>query len=331
LVNLFLICMGVWLVSSKSLVDKIRQRIENMRTWVKVNYAKLKIYYAATGFGFPFETFAAGFFLLGILIGLVLLALRLPLIEALLAFVAVITFIVSIPVTFRENRISDLEKNLPDALKHMGLVLKAGGTAENALDEVGNTDAYGPLSIDFKKALLRLRKGETFEDVLMQAAGESGSVLLKRTVSIIVDAKKAGAGLADVLFAIAEDARDIMQIQRERLSRTTMQVIFIVTSSMLIAPFIFGFVLSVINYIAVNLILALPGSKPLNMCELSTLFMLFLVVQSIIATLVLGVVRYGRISKYLLYLPIVILAVLIGFEASKWLSNAIVGGIGLAC
>src|SRR3989338_7901782 len=136
------------MASNPNFLDKLRKRVEAVRSWFKDNYARLKVYYAATGFAFPFETFAAGFFLLAVFVFLLLLALSLPLLEAVIAFIAVITFIVSIPVTFRENRISELERNLPDALKHMGLVLKAGGTAENALDEVGNTDTYGPLGVD---------------------------------------------------------------------------------------------------------------------------------------------------------------------------------------
>ena len=110
-----------------------------------------------------------------------------------------------------------------------------------------------------------------------------------------------------------------------------MHVIFITVSGIIIAPFIFGFVLSVINYIAVNMIRALPGAKPIDMCNLATVFTAFLVIQATISVLMLGIIRYGRTMKYLLYLPLVLLTVLIIFETAKWVSTLIVGGTGIVC
>ncbi|MFH1056473.1 MAG: type II secretion system F family protein [Candidatus Micrarchaeota archaeon] len=305
--------------------------LEEFSEWFEENFENLKTYYAATGFAFSFEVFVAGFLAVALLVSAVLLALRLSLAEVVVSFIAVMSFVISIPITVRQNRISAIDSALPDALKHMALVLKAGGTVENALEEVAETEGYGPLGGDLKKGLYRLKRGQSFETVLSQIAEESGSLLFKRISFIIVDARKAGAGLADVLFSIADDAKDILHIQRERLSRTTMHFIFIVSSSFLIAPFIFGFALSVINFIAVNMVLALPGAKPVDACGLNFIFAVFLVIQAIIATMTIGVVRFGKGGKYLLYVPVVVLVALLVFEAAKWLSASIVGGVALAC
>ncbi|MEM4254722.1 MAG: type II secretion system F family protein [Candidatus Norongarragalinales archaeon] len=304
---------------------------EDLRERFAVEYEKMREYYAATGFSFSFEVFLAGFALLALLIAIVLLLLNLSLFEVVVAFFAVMSFSISIPITMRENRIAEIESNLPDALKHMALVLKAGGTVENALEEVALPDGYGSLGADFKKALGRLRRGQSFESVLVKIAEESGSLLLRRTASIIVDARRAGAGLADVLFAISDDAKDVLHIQRERLSRTVMHAIFIASSSIIIAPFIFGFALSVINFIAVNMLKALPNAKAMDVCSLNTTFVLFLVIQTIVAAVALGIVRFGKTGKYLLYLPVLVLISLLIFETAKWLSNVIVGGTGLVC
>lgn len=303
-------------------------------TWkesLSAYYEELKTYYAATGFGFTFEMFIAGFAVFGLVVAGLLLALRLSPVAAIVSFFAIMSFAVSLPLTIRNNRIASLEQHLPDALKHMALVLKAGGTVETALEEVSDTEGYGPLGADFKKALVRLRRGQTFDVVLRQVADESGSLLLKRTVAIIADAKKAGAGLADVMLAIADDAKDILHIQRERISRTTMHVIFMTAASVVIGPFIFGFALSVINFIAVNMVRALPNAKPIDTCSLNTTFTAFLMLQAVIATVAIGIVRSGRPAKYILYLPFVILVVLLIFEFSKWMSNSIVGGVPLTC
>ena len=302
-----------------------------IQEWFGENYDNLRVYYAATGFGFSFETFVIGFAALGLGVFLLLSALKLSLLESSISFLAILSFAVSIPLTMRQNRIASVEMHLPDALKHMALVLKAGGTVENALDEVADSEGYGPLGADLKGALSRLRRGQTFDAVFLDTAEESGSILFKRTVSIIADAKRAGAGLADVMFAIADDAKDILHIQRERISRTTMHVIFLVAASMVIAPFIFGFALSVIQFIAENMIRALPNAKPIDSCSLNNTFTVFLIVQALIAAAAIGIVRNGRAGKYILYVPVVVVVTLLIFEAAKWASNAIVGGVGLVC
>ncbi len=304
---------------------------EDLKEWLSREYEKRREYYTATGFTFSFEVFIACFAVLALLVSIVLFLLNLSFFEVVVAFLAVMSFAISIPITVRENRISEIESNLPDALKHMALVLKAGGTVENALEEVALPDGYGALGSDLKKALFRLRRGQSFETVLTKIADESGSLLLRRTASIIVDARRAGAGLADVLFAISDDAKDVLHIQRERLSRTVMHAIFIASASIIIAPFIFGFALSVINFIAVNMLKALPNAKPMDVCSLNTTFVIFLVIQTIVAATALGIVRYGKTGKYLLYIPVLVLVSLLIFETAKWASNSIVGGIGLVC
>lgn len=219
---------------------------------------KLERYYAATGFRFSFYAFIALMFAFATVgaIGSLVIVQLLPTamrqsgpILAMAAFVAILSLIVGIPITIRNNRIASIEKNLPDALKHMALVLKSGGTTEGALEEAANAD-YGPLSDDLKLGLKRLKEGKSFDEILKDIAMNSGSILFARTSSLIIDARKAGAGLADVMNAISDEARDLIRITRERKSRTMMHVLFLVVSGLLLSPFIFGFTMSIVSFMS---------------------------------------------------------------------------------
>lgn len=293
-------------------------------------FGKLKLYYAAAGFRMPFERFVALFFLISLAVFVVLLLLRLSLVVSIVAFLTFMSFAVSIPLTIRNNRIEAIESNLPDALKHMALVLKSGGTTEAALQEVAQAD-YGPVSEDLSQSLVQLQEGKSFEEVLDEAARKSGSLLFQRTVRIVLDAKRAGGGLADVMFSIAEDARDLLHIKRERRSRTTMHVLFLFVSGVLLAPFIFGFSVSIVHYINTGITSALPGTQSSGLCDLNGVLTLFLMAQTLIAVLAIGLIREGRFTKYLLYAPVLVLAALIIFEAGKFVSALIVGGSVIAC
>ncbi|OIO25366.1 hypothetical protein COU38_01090 [Candidatus Micrarchaeota archaeon CG10_big_fil_rev_8_21_14_0_10_54_18] len=293
-------------------------------------YGLLKKYYAASGFKFPFEVFVLIFFFAALAVGFVLMLLNLTAIISVFAFLAVMSMIVTIPISIRNSRVAAIDDALPDVLKHMALVLKAGGTVENALQEAAS-GGYGPLSADLKDALKELKEGKTFEAVLVETADNSGSILFHRTAVIIVDAKRAGAGLAGVMAEIAEDARDVLRIKRERVSRTMMHVLFILTSSVLLSPFIFGFTLTIVNYISTGISGAMPDAQGFNLCALNSLFLLFLAIETVIGSLAIGIIREGKIAKFILYSPVMVLVALLVFEAGKWMSVLIVGGKGIVC
>jgi len=313
---------------------------------INEKYAQLLRYYAATGFKFPFHLFVAGMLFLSLAIVVLLTLLKLNVFISSVAFISLMSLVVGIPLTIRNQRVENIETALPDALKHMALVLKAGGTTESALEEVSNA-GYGPLGDDLRIALKKMRGGQTFEDVLLEAGVNSGSLLFERTVLIILDAKRTGAALADVMFAIADDARDVLQIKRERRSRTTMHSIFLIASSGFLAPFIFGFTLTVVNYINVGMQGLTKNvapkcfigwsqqlcllHQPMVLCDLYTFLITFTVIQAIIAVMALGLIREGKMLKFLLYMPFMVLLALLIFEAGKFLSLAIVGGAGFAC
>jgi pilus assembly protein TadC len=299
---------------------------EEQKKWLPT----LKEYYEGTGITLSFPVFVFSFFFMALMVAFILAALRLSILTSVISFLAIISLVVAIPINMRDARIGAIEEALPDALKHMAFVLRAGGTTESAVNEVANAN-YGLLSTDFQSSLRAIREGKSFDEVLNDQAKRSGSLLFKRTALIITDARRAGAGIADVMFQIAEDAREISRIKRERYSRTTMHVIFLITATLLLAPFIFGFTLSIVNYINVGITGALPNAPKTNLCDLNMLLLLFIALQTVVTAVALGIIREGKTIKYILYAPLMVLMSLLVFEGGKWFSLAVVGGTGIVC
>lgn len=244
-----------------------------------------------------------------------------------LVFIAILSMILALPISMKNNRIQKIDESLPDALKHMGMVLKAGGTVESSIDEVSRAD-YGPLSDDLKKALEQMRKGKTFEQVLHEAAINSGSHLFERCAGIITDAKRAGAGIADVMQAIADDARDVTRIKRERISRTTMHVLFLYVASLFISPFIFGFTITITSFIGTGIACAVPDTPEANTGFLNNLLMFFLVVEAVSTTLAVGVISEGKALRHVVRIPAMVLLTLAVYEVGKRFGAWIIGGGG---
>jgi len=290
---------------------------------IQRKFEEFQGYYAATGFKISLLLFVLIVFFCATLVATVLLLLFNEVLTSVIAFIAILTLAVILPVSIRGGRIDAVESNLPDALKHMASILRAGGTTEDALDEVANSD-YGPLSLDLKVALNQLKEGKPFDDVLSDAAQNTGSQLFKRTVTILIDAKRAGAGLANVMEAIADDTRDLIRIKRERVSRTMMPVLFLYISSLALAPFIFGFTITIVSFIGEGLSAALEGST-INISALKSLIIVFIAIQTTIAALAIGIIREGRMLKYLMRAPFMILISLIAYNAGLIIGKALIG------
>ncbi len=300
-------------------------------------YHTLERHYIASGIRLSFRDFLLVIMISAILATLMVgvLAEVFPAVEkstvilSIVTFFAVLSLGIVIPLHMRDARIQKIEEQLPNALKHLSVVLRAGGTVESAVEEVAKSD-YGPLSEDLAKALVQLRRGRTFEDVLAAAAAESGSTLFKRCAIIINDAKRSGAGLAEVMNAIADDARDVNRVRRERVTRTIMHVIFVYAATLLLSPFIFGFTLTVVSFIGAGITCAVPGSSALDLSFLNTILLLFLTVEAIIAMLAVGVIQEGKMLRYLVRTPVMVLTALFVYEIGKRFGSLIIGG-GYAC
>ena len=246
-------------------------------------------------------------------------------------FIAVLSLFLALPISMADERVKAIEDNLPEALKHVAIVLKAGGTLESALGEAARSD-YGPLSEELSQALDRMRKGKSFEEAMHDAAISSGSKLFGRIAIIIADAKRAGAGVADVMTAIADDARELTRIRRERQTRTTMHVVFLNASALLLAPFIFGFTLNIVSFVGTGISCSLgSGTAMASLVFLNTLLAVFLAVLAAIVAVATGVVREGNGWAYASRAPLMVLIALAVFEFGKAAGFVLLGGSVSGC
>ncbi len=250
---------------------------------------------------------------------------------SLIVFVVFLDLFAGYPYFKAEKRIELIEQAFPDALKQMADTLKAGGTYEYALREITNAE-YGPLTDEMEIALRRIEEGGNLENSLLGFSNNIDSRLIKRTVNIIIDSIKAGAGLANVLDEIADDIREMNRLKEERKSSTLMQAMFMVAAGAFVAPFIFGLVSSIIAFFIETAAsgLNLPQTiiqNSLNAKELIVNLMQFYVlIEAIAIGAMLAIMRNGKITKSIIYIPMLLLIAYFVFYASAFLGSTLVGG-----
>ena len=122
------------------------------------------------------------------------------------------------PARYRDNqmmKIEAIEKKFPDFLRDLAEYWKGGLSMTLAVRTLANSE-YGALNPDIKKMSDQLSWGINFSDVLDMFAERVGTPLVKRAVSLVSEANKAGGKISDILVTAANDSREIQFLKSER-------------------------------------------------------------------------------------------------------------------
>ena len=179
--------------------------------------------------------------LVGILIIISALLILLTSLEIFGIFLTVMAmayiFIFYYPSIKEERNYSDLNQELPYALRHMGIELKSGKGLHDALIAIGNEN-YGSLSKEFKRVLEEVKFGKSTEDSLLEMSHRVNSEGLSRAIQQIIGTLRVGGNLSDSLNIIAKDITFDMHIKLKEYSQRLNSFILIYTFVAILTPVI---------------------------------------------------------------------------------------------
>lgn len=165
----------------------------------------------------------------------------------------------------REQRIyGDLNQELPYALRHMGIELKAGRGLHDALITIRDGE-YGSLSQEFARVLEEIKFGKSTEESLLEMSHRVKSDGLTRAIHQIIGTLRVGGNLAGSLEIIAGDISFDMQIKLKEYSQKLNSFILIYTFVAILAP-------------VISLIMLMAGSSVMgDMISSQLLFVIYAV------------------------------------------------------
>ena len=131
-----------------------------------------------------------------------------------------------------QRNINAREEKFPDFLRDLAEYWKGGLSMTVAVTSLANSE-YGALNDDVKKMSNQISWGVAFGDVLELFAARVNTPLVKRAVSLISEANKAGGKISDILVTAASDSREIKFLEGER-SRTISSYIAVIWVSYLV-------------------------------------------------------------------------------------------------
>lgn len=146
-------------------------------------------------------------------------------------------FLLQYPHIKEQRGYSDLNQELPYALRHMSIELKAGRGLHDALITIRNAN-YGSLSMEFNRVLEEIKFGKSTEDSLLEMSHRVNSEGLSRAIHQIIGTLRVGGNLAGSLEIIAKDISFDMQIKLKEFSQKLNSFILIYTFIAILAPVI---------------------------------------------------------------------------------------------
>lgn len=176
--------------------------------------------------------------LLAILIGILLIVSPIEIVGIFLTMIAMIyIFILYYPQIKNQRNYSDLNQELPYALRHMGIELKSGKGLHDTLITIKNAN-YGTFSKEINRVLEEVKFGKSTEDALLEMSNRVKSEGLTRAVQQIIGTLRVGGNLANSLDIIAKDISFDMQIKLKEYSQKLNSFILIYTFIAILAPVI---------------------------------------------------------------------------------------------
>lgn len=193
-----------------------------------------------------------------------------------------------------ERRVDSIEQNTPDFLRQISSLLRSGIGIETAMEDISK-HGKGPLTDELKRAVIEIKIGSTFEDALLSMGERLKSKNLDRTFRMVLEGRKVGGSLADVIETVAEDLRAILALKRERKANVMMSVMFLVISAIVAAPFALGMIMTYSLFIG-----SLGKVNPLLEASMTAAGG-YILIHSIIAGILIGIVMYGSARKGIKY------------------------------
>ena len=232
-----------------------------------------------------------------------------------------------IPVLFtyvvvqQERRASEIERSAPDFLRQLSSMLQVGLSFENAMEDMSQY-GEGPLYDEMRRTIIEIRMGRNFEDAWRAMSIRLKSRELERVFGIILDGRKSGSSISNVISDVSDDLRDLMALKRERKSAVMMSVMFLLISAIIATPFAIGMVSVYSNFMQSY------GMTSDIVFTAPVVGEVYLVIHSILVGFIMSIIMYGDVKKGIKFsLPLALASFGIFYFISVFGGSILMGGL----
>jgi len=203
-----------------------------------------------------------------------------------------------------------VNEHLPDLFRSIVQAQETGMTLPQALEEASKRD-YGPLTAELKKMTSQISWGMTFEEALLALERRVNTVLMQRTVPMIIEASRSGGYVERVFDPMGKFIQTTLLLDKERRNQTRPYIAIIYVAFFV---FLFTIILLFKSFFASIEGLPILGSAVMAPEGMQRMFFHMTVIQAFFGGVVAGKMGEGTINAGLKHSLILMLC---GYIALK--------------
>ena len=250
-------------------------------------------------------------------------------------FILLVYFYLDLKIFYRTRK---MEEELPDFLQVLSSNLKGGLTFERALWSAVKP-RFGVLGSEMAKASKKVMTGYEVSKALTELSDKYDSLLLSRTVDLMVSEIDSGGNVAALLDRIADNLKDLKELKNELSASAIAYIIFISVIVIVISPLLFA-----LSFHLLTLILKFVGQLAsatqrasnlpftfskvnINPGNFKIFSMIAITIISFFSSLIVSIVEKGDIKSGVKYVPIYIFGSILMYLLFAKSFGAVFGGL----
>jgi flagellar protein FlaJ len=185
-----------------------------------------------------------------------------------------------------------IDEHLPDLFRSIVQAQETGMTLPQALEDAAKRD-YGPLTAELRKMTTQISWGMSFEEALLALSKRVNTVLVQRTVPMIIEASRSGGHVEKVFDPMGKFIQTTLLLDKERRTQTRPYIAIVYVAFFV---FIFTIVILFKSFFVSTEQLPMFGAAVMPPEAIKRLFFHMTVVQSLFGGLVAGKMGEGTIN-----------------------------------
>ena len=282
------------------------------------------IYHFSVTYGITWATILASIAALWILVFAVIL------------FISWVLFYIAVDLKIFKRKV-DIEEVLPDYLQLTAANIKAGMTIDRAL-WYAVRPRFGVLANEIETVAKETMRGEDLKNALKKFADKYDSLLLKRSISLLIEGIEAGGEIGTLLNKIAINIDENRIMRQEMEANVTTYAIFISFATIAAAPVLFALSGVLIKVIA-NLSSSLSGvtssssagfaltfsGTGINYKDFKIFAIVSLIITSFFSSVIIATIKKGNAKLGFKYIPLFIVITVTLFLIADKLMGKMLG------
>ena len=203
-----------------------------------------------------------------------------------------------------------IDEHLPDLFRTIVQAQETGMTLPQAVEEAAKRD-YGPLTAELRKMTAQISWGMSFEDALVALGKRVSTVLVQRTVPMIIEASRSGGHVEKVFEPMGKFIQTTLLLDKERKTQARPYIAIVYVAFFV---FIFTILLLFKSFFVSIEQLPMLGTALMSPEEMRRMFFHMTLVQAFFGGLVAGKMGEGTINAGLKHCLILVIC---GYLALK--------------